>query len=83
MLFRFTTTKEKLSPVLGLEGYKKIMDELKQQQIQIPVYAIGGIVLEDIVAIMQTGVYGVAMSGIITHHADKKGLLQQLKKELQ
>jgi len=24
---RFTTTKEKLSPILGLEGYKKIMDE--------------------------------------------------------
>ena len=75
---RFTTTKEKLSPVLGLQGYKKIMDELAQLQIQIPVFAIGGIVLEDMEAIMQTGVYGVAVSGIITHHADKKLLMQQL-----
>lgn len=74
---RFTTTKEKLSPVLGLQGYKKIMDELAARQIQIPVYAIGGIVLEDIEALMQTGVYGVAVSGIITHHPDKKLLMQQ------
>jgi len=74
---RFTTTKEKLSPVLGLKGYKEIMDELTARQIQIPVYAIG-IVLEDIEAIMQTGVYGVAMSGIISHHPDKKLLMRQL-----
>ncbi len=79
---RFTTTKEKLSPILGLEGYKKIMDELEQRKIEIPVYAIGGIVLEDIEAIMQTGVYGVAVSGIITHHTDKKLLLQQLNEVL-
>ena len=75
---RFTTTKENLSPVLGLEGYKKIMDELKEGQITMPVYAIGGIVLEDMDAIMQTGVYGIALSGIITHHPDKKSLVQQL-----
>lgn len=80
--FRFTTTKEKLSPVLGLEGYKKIMNELEQRQIQMPVYAIGGIVSEDIQAIMQTGVYGVAVSGIITNHPDKKLLVQQLNKFL-
>ncbi len=74
---RFTTTKEKLSPILGLQGYKKIVDELLKRQIQMPVYAIGGIVLEDIVAIMQTGVHGVAVSGIITNHSDKKLLVQQ------
>jgi thiamine-phosphate pyrophosphorylase len=76
--FRFTTTKEKLSPVLGLEGYKKIMDELEQRQIKMPVYAIGGIVLEDIQAIMQTGMYGIAVSGNITNHPDKRFLVQQL-----
>ncbi len=75
--FRFTTTKEKLSPIVGLQGYKKIMDELAERQIQMPVYAIGGIVLEDIAAIMQTGVYGVAVAGVITNHSDKKLLVQQ------
>ncbi|MCK9402511.1 MAG: thiamine phosphate synthase [Chitinophagaceae bacterium] len=76
--FRFTTTKKNLSPILGIEGYKRISDELKLQQISIPVYAIGGIVLEDITAIMQAGIYGIAVSGIITHHPDKKLLLQQI-----
>ena len=77
--FRFTTTKEKLSPVLGLEGYKNIMDELKQRNIDIPIYAIGGILTEDIPFILQTGVYGLAISGIITHHPNKKELVKEIK----
>lgn len=80
--FRFTTTKEKLSPILGLEGYAAIMKELSNHQIDIPIYAIGGIVAEDIAAIIQTGVYGVAVSGIITHHPEKKILLQQMNTSL-
>jgi len=79
---RFTTTKEKLSPILGLKGYKKIMEELELRQIQMPVYAIGGIVLEDITAIMRTGIYGVAVSGIITNHPDKRSLVQQFNTHL-
>ena len=79
---RFTTTKENLSPILGLKGYKKIMEELELRQIQMPVYAIGGIVLEDITAIMQTGIYGVAVSGIIANYPDKKSLVQQFNTHL-
>lgn len=76
--FRFTTTKEKLSPILGLEGFKNIMDELKQRNIHIPVYAIGGITTKDISSILQTGVYGLAVSGIITHHPDKRELIKEI-----
>ncbi|MEO6230680.1 MAG: thiamine phosphate synthase [Ferruginibacter sp.] len=76
--FRFTTTKEELSPVLGLEGYKILMDKLKQRNIDIPVYAIGGILSNDILSILQTGIYGVAVSGIITHHPDKKELVKEI-----
>lgn len=79
---RFTTTKEKLSPVLGLQGYKNISDALKERRIQIPVYAIGGIVPEDITAIMQAGIYGVAVSGVITNHPDKKYLIKELTTSL-
>ena len=75
---RFTATKLKLSPILGLEGYQQIMDALAESQIQLPIYAIGGIVLEDIPAIMKTGMYGVAVSSIITTHPEKKLLVQQL-----
>ncbi|MGO4707750.1 thiamine phosphate synthase [Chryseobacterium sp. 2TAF14] len=65
---RFTSTKEQLSPVLGFEGYEKIINDLKQKSIEIPkIFAIGGIVLEDIERLQQIGIYGVAVSGQITN----------------
>lgn len=63
--FRFTTTKKNLSPVLGLEGYVSIMQQMQEAGIRVPVVAIGGITYEDIPAIMQTGVNGIALSGSI------------------
>lgn len=75
--FRFTSTKEKLSPILGLEGFKNIMNELHEQEIAYPpIFAIGGIELDDIEIIKSVGVYGVALSGIITQHPQ---LIPQLK----
>ncbi|MFL9836244.1 thiamine phosphate synthase [Flavobacterium sp. ST-75] len=76
--FRFTQTKEKLSPVLGLSGYKSIMTQLQERDINIPVFAIGGIQREDVQSILDTGIYGVALSGYITQHENKKQLLNQL-----
>lgn len=61
--FRFTTTKKNLSPVLGLEGYRNIVEQMKMHNIGLPIVAIGGILEEDIEAIMQTGVSGIAVSG--------------------
>lgn len=73
--FRFTTTKEKLSPILGLEGYREIIRRMKGnncagmkgESIDIPLVAIGGITKEDIPEIMKTGVNGIALSGCILH----------------
>lgn len=79
---RFTSTKEKLSPILGLDGYSDILSELKKKNITVPVYAIGGIVLEDIQDLLLTGIYGVAVSGIITNHPDKKIIVEQLNNHL-
>lgn len=63
--FRFTTTKEKLAPVLGLEGYRRIVEQMEEQGTDLPIVAIGGITFDDIPAIMQTGVDGIAVSGAI------------------
>lgn len=63
--FRFTTTKKNLSPVLGLEGYRSIILQMKASDINLPVVAIGGITYEDLPAIMETGVTGIALSGTI------------------
>ena len=70
--YRFTATKKNLSPVLGLDGYIKIMQQMKEAKIEIPVIAIGGIVLPDIGLIKNTGIYGVALSGLLTFNDFKK-----------
>jgi thiamine-phosphate pyrophosphorylase len=65
--FKFTSTKEKLSPIVGLEGYKEIISKLKSEGIEIPIFAIGGILEEDIDPIINSGIYGIAVSGLITN----------------
>jgi len=66
---RFTTTKEKLSPVLGFEGYQNMIESLQKESIEIPkIYAIGGVRLEDIIPLQQAGIYGAAISGLITEN---------------
>lgn len=63
--FRFTTTKKNLAPVLGLEGYRDIIDNMRRAGIDIPVVAIGGITASDIDDILATGVKGIAVSGSV------------------
>lgn len=63
--FRFTTTKKNLSPILGLDGYKNIVLKMKELGIDLPIVAIGGITVEDIPAVMGTGVSGIALSSAI------------------
>lgn len=68
--FRFTTTKKNLSPILGLEGYARIVEQMRQNNISLPIVAIGGIAFEDIPAILQTGVMGIALSGSVLRADD-------------
>ncbi len=68
--FRFTTTKKNLSPVLGTEGYRRILAQCREDGIETPVVAIGGITESDIPQVMQTGVAGIAVSGSILRAVD-------------
>jgi thiamine-phosphate pyrophosphorylase len=78
---RFTSTKEKLSPILGFEGYEKIIQDLKEKSLEIPkIFAIGGVVLNDIQLLQQIGIYGVAVSGVITNEPT---FVKEFKKVLQ
>tara|TARA_B100000809_G_scaffold266412_1_gene329020 strand:- start:1050 stop:1730 length:681 start_codon:yes stop_codon:yes gene_type:complete len=72
--FKYTTTKNNLSPTLGLDGYYTISEQvfklLKDGQLKNnipPIVAIGGIDLENIVDLMKTGVDGIAVSGLLTN----------------
>lgn len=80
--YRFTQTKKNLSPVLGLEGYRSLMDAVREAGIDIPVYAIGGILLDDVALLMQTGVHGVAVSGAIAGASDPAEMTRRLLDEI-
>lgn len=75
--FRFTKTKEKLSPILGKDGIASVMKKLQESSKHIPIFAIGGIMISDVSEIMSAGVYGIAVSGGITQHENKKDLIKQ------
>lgn len=76
--FRYTTTKTDLNPVLGLEGMNRIMNEVQKRNIQIPIIAIGGIQVEDISNLKEIGIYGVAVSGLISASENKIEIVQSL-----
>ncbi|MDN3670863.1 thiamine phosphate synthase [Echinicola jeungdonensis] len=76
---RFTATKEKLSPVLGLEGYREIIEKCTNQGIDLPVIGIGGIRLEDMDDLKKTGLHGVAVSGLIYQSSHNQDTIQQIK----
>lgn len=80
--FRFTTTKKNLSPVLGLEGYQHIVDQMKSHGINIPIVAIGGILESDIKSILATGVSGIAVSGGILNAENPAEEMQRFLKHL-
>lgn len=68
--FRFTTTKKNLAPQLGLDGYREIVSQLKASDMTLPIVAIGGITIDDVDPLLQTGVNGIAMSGAIINADD-------------
>lgn len=78
--FRFTTTKKKLAPVLGLEGYQEIVWKCREQGINIPIVAIGGITKDDVRKVLHSGPNGIAISGGILSVADPKTETEEILK---
>jgi thiamine-phosphate pyrophosphorylase len=75
---RFTETKQNLSPQIGLEGYRPMMIQCGFRDVEIPIFAIGGVQTDDILELRAAGVYGVAISGLITRSARKATLIKQI-----
>jgi thiamine-phosphate pyrophosphorylase len=73
--YRFTTTKDSLNPVLGLNGYKAIMEALKTET---PIIGFGGITTEDVTDILETDIAGIAVAVAITQNFDSIKIFNQL-----
>ena len=78
--YRYTTTKKNLSPILGLEGYRRIMSQLEEEAIAVPIIGIGGIGVRDVSPLLEAGLYGVAFSGMLMEAEDRSGLVRELEK---
>lgn len=81
--FRFTTTKKNLSHIVGLEGYRDLVSNCKQEEINLPLIAIGGITLKDIQPLMATGIFGFAVSSAINLSNDRKQTVQAFIKSIE
>ena len=73
--FRLTTTKENITPALGINGYTEI---IKALQTETPIIGVGGITSLDVTDILETGVSGIAVSGEITRNFDTIGIFSKL-----
>ncbi|HTM98460.1 MAG TPA: thiamine phosphate synthase [Pedobacter sp.] len=70
--FNVTTTKPNNSPLLGIEGYSKAIQKLGSFAIDLPILAVGGITLQDVEPLLNTGIYGIAVSSAINQSDDLK-----------
>ncbi len=73
--FRATKTKTNLPTALGLTGYTAITDVLKTGT---PIIGVGGITTEDVAAILETGISGIAVSESITRDFNTIKVFNQL-----
>lgn len=55
---------------LGVEGIKEICSEMEKQEVNIPRVAIGGIRYEDVNALVNAGINGIAVSDAIAFSGD-------------
>ena len=68
--FSATATKPNNCPLIELITYRNAVEELKNLGLNLPVLAVGGIKLYNVDALMQTGIYGIAVSEAINFADD-------------
>ncbi|MET4082361.1 thiamine-phosphate pyrophosphorylase [Pedobacter sp. UYP30] len=60
--FAETKTKPNDYPFISLAAYKEAVEKFKELNLDLPIFAVGGVELKDVPALMKTGIYGVAVS---------------------
>jgi thiamine-phosphate pyrophosphorylase len=77
--FAHTNTKPNNKPLLGFEGYRELQ---KHPEIEIPVIVVGGIQITDVEHLLETGVYGIAVSAAVNHAVDPKAALKEIYQKI-
>lgn len=63
--FAHTDTKPNNHQHWGVEGYQKVVNNLEKYQLSIPLIAAGGVNLDSVKDLMETGIHGIAVSAAI------------------
>lgn len=63
--YRYTTTKQDSSPILGVEGCMRIVQQMENRGIHLPLVAVGGITCDDVSNVLNIGVDGIAVSNAV------------------
>jgi len=80
--FGLTNTKPNDYPVLGIEGYETIVQEMNKRGIDIPVLAVGGVIIDDVENLLKTGIYGIAVSAAINLSEDPGAALKEFYQKI-
>lgn len=75
---RFTTTKQNLAPLLGFDGYRRLIGRMRAEGIRLPLVAIGGITETDLPRLVEVGVEGIAVSGSVLNAPNPTLAMQNL-----
>lgn len=68
--YAVSETKANNYALIDIEAYNHTVKELQNKAIELPVLAVGGIKIYDVEALMQTGIYGIAVSGAVNFADD-------------
>lgn len=77
--FAHTDTKPNDKPLLGFAGYRDLQ---KHPDIETPIIAIGGIRLDDVEPLLETGIFGIAVSAAINLALDPASTLKQFYQKI-
>lgn len=80
--FAITQTKPNDYPLLGNEGYRQIISKMEESKIELPILAVGGIMIADIDALLQTGIYGIAISAAVNLADNPSNALREIYKKI-
>jgi len=69
--YKFTRTKENLSPILGYLGIRNILNKLPKEGIP-PIIAIGNIKTKDVGALLDLGIHRVAISSYFNENTESR-----------
>lgn len=80
--FGYTATKPNDYQHLELKGYNDIAEYMRENAIDIPLLAVGGVKISDVKSLLAAGVYGIAVSAAVNQTEDPGQALKEFYREI-